>query len=100
MDTKKFKETCQNESVMVNKLSKPRKLMELSNLLSTIRDKDFNKVSKAADGLKQYVEALLGYVQIFRNVKPKMDQQEKASKELNKVEAKLEDKIKSLNEKD
>ena len=100
MDTKKFKETCQNESVMVNKLNEPRKLMELSNLFSTIRDKDFTKVSKAADGLKQYVGALLGYVQVFRNVKPKMDQQEKATKELNEVEAKLEDKTKSLNEKE
>jgi dynein heavy chain len=74
--------------------------MELSNLFSTIRDKDFTKVSKAADGLKQYVGALLGYVQVFRNVKPKMDQQEKATKELNEVEAKLEDKTKSLNEKE
>ena len=100
MDTKKFKETCQNESVMVNKLNEPRKLMELSKLFSTIRDKDFTKVSKAADGLKQYVGALLGYVQVFRNVKPKMDQQEKATKELNEVEAKLEDKTKSLNEKE
>ena len=99
-DTKKFKETCQNESVMVNKLNEPRKLMELSNLFSTIRDKDFTKVSKAADGLKQYVGALLGYVQVYRNVKPKMDQQEKATKELNEVEAKLEEKTKSLNEKE
>ncbi len=33
--------------------------MELFNLFSTIRDKDFTKVSKTADGLKQYVGALL-----------------------------------------
>ena len=99
-DTKKFKDTCQNESMMVNKLNEPRKLMELSNLFSTIKDKDFTKVSKAADGLKQYVGALLGYVQVYRFVKPKMDQQEKATKELNEVEAKLEDKAKSLNEKE
>ena len=74
--------------------------MELSNLFNTIKDKDFTKVSKAADGLKQYVGALLGYVQVFRFVKPKMDQQEKATKELNEVEAKLEEKTKSLNEKE
>ena len=46
MDTKKFKDTCQNESVMVNKLNEPRKLMELANLFSTIKDKDFTNKEK------------------------------------------------------
>jgi len=45
MNTKKFKETCQNESLLLNKLIEPRKLMELSNLFFTIREKDFTKIS-------------------------------------------------------
>ena len=99
-DTRRFKETCQNETMMVNKLSEAKKLKELSVLYKDIEKVDFSKVSKAADGLKQYVGALLGYVQVYREVKPKMEQQAEATKELNAVEAKLEEKTKSLNEKE
>ena len=96
MDTKKFKDNCQNEAMMVKKLNDPRKLKQLGDLYETIREKDFTKVSLAADGLKIYVGALLDYVKVYRQVKPKMDQQEKATRELQEVEAKLEEKSKTL----
>ena len=85
---------------MVKKLNDPRKLKELGNLFELIKEIDFLKVSMAADGLKTYVGALLEYVKVYRQVKPKMDQQEKATKELMAVEEKLEEKSKFLNEKE
>ena len=99
-DTKKFKENCQNEAMMVKKLNDPRKLKELGILFDQIREKDFRSVSEAAVGLKAYVGALLEYVKTYRDVKPKMDQQEKATKQLMEVEAKLEEKSKTLREKE
>ena len=99
-DVKRFKENCQNEAMMVKKLNDPRKLKELGNLFELIKEIDFLKVSMAADGLKTYVGALLEYVKVYRQVKPKMDQQEKATKELMAVEEKLEEKSKFLNEKE
>ena len=99
-DTKRFKENCQNEAMMVAKLNDPRKLKELGTLFEQIREKDFTKVSEAAVGLKAYVGALLEYVKTYREVKPKMDQQEKATKQLMAVEAELEEKSKTLREKE
>jgi len=86
--------------MMVKKLNDPRKLKQLGDLFETIREKDFLKVSMAADGLKTYVGALLDYVKVYRQVKPKMDQQEKATRELKEVEDKLEEKSKTLKAKE
>ncbi|MCQ2815624.1 MAG: AAA family ATPase [archaeon] len=98
-DVKQFKAKCLDTDTMIKKLNNTQKLLTLGKYYGEIANLDFSKISGAAMGLKTYVGALLGYVKTYKEVKPKMDLQEKATKELKEVLDKLQAKRDALKEK-
>jgi dynein heavy chain len=90
-----FLDRCKDTETMLSLLADPRKIKETKRLFQVIAEIDYSRVSRVALGLKIYVGALISYVEIYRQVKPKMDSLEIANKQLAKVEAELAEK--SLN---
>jgi dynein heavy chain len=95
-DGKGFIEKCKSTKDVVAALNDPRKLKETTRLYTVIESIDFSKVSEVAKGLKTWAGALLQFIQIYRVVKPKMEDLEVANKKLAIVEADLAEKSQNL----
>ena len=96
VEGKNFLDRCKDTDIMLGLLSDPRKIKETKRLFAVIAEIDYSRVSTVASGLKIYVGALIQYVEIYRVVKPKMENLELANKKLSIVEAELAEKSKNL----